>query len=141
MSEPGGPEWAEAHAPSIDAFAALAEAALQRLPAPFRRLVGEVEMRILDFPEEEVLDALGIEDAFELTGLYQGVDLAQRSVFDAGPMRSMLFLYRRPILDEWCEHGEIALGELITHVLVHEIAHHFGLSDAQIAAIEAETEA
>jgi predicted Zn-dependent protease with MMP-like domain len=134
------PDWSLARAPSIDDFAVLAEAALARLPAPFRGMVGEVEMRVLDFAEEEVLDALGIEDPFELTGLYQGVDLSQRSVIDPEPHRSMLFLYRRPILDEWCEHGEIELGELIGHVLVHEVAHHFGLSDAQIAAIEAETE-
>ena len=137
MSEP---QWSEVRAPSLDAFAALAEAALAALPEEFRRLIGEVEMRVLDFAEEEVLDELGIEDPFELTGLYQGVDLSRRSVTDPGPLRSMVFLYRRPILDEWCEHGEIALGELIGHVLVHEIAHHFGFSDAQIAAIEAEAE-
>jgi predicted Zn-dependent protease with MMP-like domain len=131
------PDWTEARAPSLDEMAALAEAALQALPEPFRRLVGEVEMRVLDFPEEELLEDLGIEDPFQLTGLYQGVDLSRRSAFDPTPERSMVFLYRRPILDEWCEHGEIALGELITHVLVHEIGHHFGLSDAQIAAIEA----
>ena len=131
------PDWTEARAPSLDEMAALAEAALQALPEPFRRLVGEVEMRVLDFPEEELLEDLGIEDPFQLTGLYQGVDLSRRSAFDPTPERSMVFLYRRPILDEWCEHGEIGLGELITHVLVHEIGHHFGLSDAQIAAIEA----
>jgi predicted Zn-dependent protease with MMP-like domain len=134
MSEP---DWTAARAPSLDEVAALAEAALKALPEPFRKLVGEVEMRVLDFAEEEVLEELGLEDPFELTGLYQGVDLAHRSSFDPTPERSMLFLYRRPILDEWCEHGEIALGELISHVLVHEIGHHFGLSDAQIAAIEA----
>ena len=130
-------EWTEARAPSLDEMAALAEAALKALPEPFARLVGEVEMRVLEFAEEEVLEELGLEDPFELTGLYQGVDLAHRSNFDPTPERSMVFLYRRPILDEWCEHGEIGLGELITHVLVHEIGHHFGLSDAQIAAIEA----
>ena len=124
-------------APSLDDLAALAEAAFQALPAQFRKLTGEVIFRVDDFPPQYVLDELGIEDPFELTGLYQGVDLAHRSVFDPSPQPSMVFLYRRPILDEWAAHGEIALPELVTHVLVHEIGHHFGLSDAQIEAIEA----
>ena len=87
--------------------------------------------------EDDVLAELGIEEAFELTGLYQGVDLSRRSVLDPLPQPSMVFLYRRPILDEWAERGNVTLGELITHVLVHEIGHHFGLSDDDIDAIEA----
>ena len=130
------PEWSEARAPSLDELAALAEAALAALPSPFRALAGEVQMRVLDFAEPELLTDLGLEDPFELTGLYQGADLSRRSLFDPAPQPSMLFLFRRPILDEWCEHGEIGLGELVTHVLVHEIGHHFGLSDADIEAIE-----
>ena len=125
-------------APSLDDLAALAEAAFAALPEGVRKLTGEVLFRVEDFPEEAVLDDLGIEDAFDLTGLYQGVDLARRSVFDPAPRPSMVFLYRRPILDEWAERGDVTLFELITHVLVHEIGHHFGLSDAQIAAIEAQ---
>ena len=123
-------------APSLDDLAALAAAAFARLPAPFRKLAGEVLFRVEDFAEDEVLDELGIEDPFELTGLYRGVDLARRSVLDPAPMPPMVFLYRRPILDEWAERGDIALEELVAHVLVHEIGHHFGLSDAQIAEIE-----
>ena len=129
-------DWTDAAAPSLDDFAVLAEAALKALPAHFRKLAGEVEMRILDFAEDEVLDELGMEDAFDLTGLYRGVDLARRSAFAAPPGPSMVFLYRRPILDEWAERGDVTLGELIGHVLVHEIGHHFGLSDADIEAIE-----
>jgi predicted Zn-dependent protease with MMP-like domain len=125
------------HAPSLDDMAGIAEAAFQRLPEAFRKLAGEVVFRVDDFPSEDVLDELGIEDPFELTGLYQGVDLTRRSVFDPQPRPSMVFLYRRPILDEWAEHGEITLEELVGHVLVHEIGHHFGLSDADIDAIEA----
>ena len=124
-------------APSLDDIAAIAERAFQALPEAFRKMTGAVIFRVDDFPSEDVLEALGIEDAFELTGLYQGLDLTHRSVFDPSPEPSMVFLYRRPILDEWAEHGEIALEELVTHVLVHEIGHHFGLSDAQIHAIEA----
>ena len=77
-----------------------------------------------------------IEDPFELTGLYHGVDLSNRSVLDPSPQPSRVFLYRRPILDEWAERGNVGLSELITHVLVHEIGHHFGLSDDDIHAIE-----
>jgi predicted Zn-dependent protease with MMP-like domain len=125
-------------APSLDEMAAMAEAAFQALPEAFRKLTGDVIFRVDDFPSDEVLDALGIDDPFDLTGLYQGVDLTHRSVFDPAPQPSMVFLYRRPILDEWAAHGEITLEELVAHVLVHEIGHHFGLSDAQIEAIEAQ---
>jgi predicted Zn-dependent protease with MMP-like domain len=135
MNRPA-PDWGEARAPSLDEFAALAEAALEALPDGFRRLVGEVEMRIADFAEDEVLDDLGIESAFDLTGLYQGVDLSRRSVFEIQPAASRVFLYRRPILDEWCERGDVSLGELVRHVLIHEIGHHFGLSDRDIDRIE-----
>jgi predicted Zn-dependent protease with MMP-like domain len=132
MSEPySGP------APSLDDLAALAAAAFAALPEGFRAMTGEVMFRVDDFPPQDVLDELGIEDAFELTGLYQGVDLARRSVFDPQPQSSMVFLYRRPILDEWAERGEVTLADLVAHVLVHEIGHHFGLSDDDIEAIEA----
>jgi predicted Zn-dependent protease with MMP-like domain len=123
-------------APSLDDLAGLAEAAFAALPEAVRRLTGEVLFRIEDFPPDEVLDELGLEDPFELTGLYQGVSLGQRSVLDPSPEPSMVFLYRRPLLDEWAERGDVDLAELISHVLVHEIGHHFGLSDAQIAEIE-----
>jgi predicted Zn-dependent protease with MMP-like domain len=124
-------------APSLDDLAAMAEAAFATLPEAFRRLAGEVLFRVEDFAPDEVLADLGIEDAFELTGLYQGVDLGNRSVLGPAPQPSMVFLYRRPILDEWAERGDVALEALVEHVLIHEIGHHFGLSDGQIAAIEA----
>jgi predicted Zn-dependent protease with MMP-like domain len=124
-------------APSLEDIAVIAERAFAALPEGFRRLAGQMVFRIDDFPPDEVLDDLGIEDPFGLTGLYSGVDLSRRSVLDPSPEPSRIFLYRRPILDEWAEHGEITLEELVTHVLVHEIGHHFGLSDAQIDAIEA----
>ena len=125
-------------APSLDDFAALARKAFDDLPADFRRQAGDVVFRVDDFASEEVLDDLGIEDPFELTGLYQGVDLGRRSVLGPASDPSMVFLYRRPILDEWCERGDVTLGELVAHVLVHEIGHHFGLSDDDIHRIEDE---
>jgi predicted Zn-dependent protease with MMP-like domain len=127
-------------APSLDDFAEIAQTAFDALPEEFRKLAGEVLFRIEDFASNEVLDEMGIEDAFELTGLYSGVDLTHRSVFDPEPRPSMVFLYRRPILDEWSERGDVTLGELVTHVLVHEIGHHFGLSDAAIESIEAQAD-
>jgi len=124
-------------APSLDDLAALAEAAFAALPEAFRRLAGEVLFRVEDFAPDVVLEELGIADPFDLTGLYQGVDLGRRSVLGPAPQPSMVFLYRRPILDEWAERGDVALESLVEHVLIHEIGHHFGLSDAQIEAIEA----
>ena len=129
-------DWSGALAPSLDDFAALADRAYAALPDGFRTLVGDVVFQVADFADEEVLEELGLEDAFELTGLYQGVSLAQRSLFDPSPAAAMVFLYRRPILDEWAERGDLSLGELIGHVLVHEIGHHFGLSDEDIDRVE-----
>jgi predicted Zn-dependent protease with MMP-like domain len=124
-------------APSLDDLAGLAERAFAAMPEEFRRMTGEVVFRVDDFATEDVLEALGIEDAFQLTGLYSGVDLGNRSVLDPAPQPSMIFLYRRAILDEWVERGDVTLAELVSHVLVHEIGHHFGLSDDAIEAIEA----
>jgi predicted Zn-dependent protease with MMP-like domain len=122
-------------APSLDDFAALAEKAWHGLPTPFRAMAGDCVFRIEDFADEETLDAMGIEDPFELTGLYSGVDLTRQSIMDAAAPTPMVFLYRRPILDEWIDRADIDLSDLITHVLVHEIGHHFGLSDDAMHAI------
>ncbi|MEH6664813.1 MAG: metallopeptidase family protein [Brevundimonas sp.] len=131
------PAWTDQTAPSLDDFARLAEAAFADLPPAFRAHAGEVEFRVLDFADAETLSEMGIEDPFELTGLYHGVDLSQRSVSDPSPQPSRIYLYRRPILDEWCERGDVGLAEIVAHVLIHEIGHHFGLSDDDIDALEA----
>lgn len=130
-------DWSSALAPSLDAFESLAEAAYQALPPEFRELSRGVVIRVEDFPTEEVLEELGIESEFGLLGLFQGVGLAQDdAVAPTGRLPNMVTLYRRPILDYWCEHEE-TLGSIVTHVLVHEIGHHFGLSDDDMEAIEA----
>ena len=110
--------------------------AWQRLPSEFRSLCGDVLIRIEDFPTEEVLREMRIESPFDLMGLYSGVSIDKRSVMDLPRGPDMVFLYRRPLLDYWAE-GQETLGHLVTHVLVHEIGHHFGLSDADMAHIEA----
>jgi len=127
--------WQSAVAPSLVEIEQLAAAAWQRLPAEFRQLCRDVVIRIEDFATEEVLDGLGIEDPFDLMGLYQGVSLDRRSVMDPTREPDMVFLYRRPILDFWAE-GDETLGHLVTHVLIHEIGHHFGLSDEDMEEIE-----
>lgn len=125
-------------APSLDDFAALAQSALEGLPEPFRSLAKDVRMRVADFADEALLEEMEIDDAFALTGVYMGVDLRRQSVLDPSPQPSEVLLFRRPILDEWAERGDVTLGQLIEHVLVHEIGHHFGLSDEDIHAIEDE---
>ncbi len=115
--------------PSLDDMDRMARAAWAELPAEFRALACDVLIRVEDFAEEDVLADLGIEDPFELTGLYSGVDLTQQSIMDAAPVQPMVILYRRAILDEWIERGDVDLAELVAHVLVHEVGHHFGLSD------------
>lgn len=129
--------WADLPCPSLDDFAAMGQAAFDDLPETFRQMIGDVIFRIQDFADADVLADLGIDDPFELSGLYHGTHLGHRSVLDSGQPAPMVFLYRRPILDEWSERGDLTLRELITHVLVHEIGHHFGLSDDDIHAIEA----
>jgi predicted Zn-dependent protease with MMP-like domain len=128
--------WHSVKAPSLGKLETLAEAAFRRLPQKFRALCEDLVIRVEDFPTEEALDELDAASEFDLLGLFQGVGLPFRSESATGQMPNMVWLYRRPILDYWAEHDE-ALGAIITHVLVHEIGHHFGLSDDDIAAIEA----
>jgi len=129
-------QWTDQTAPSLDDFARLARAAFDDLPDPFRTLAGDVVIRVDDFADEETLASMGIEDPFELTGLYFGVDIGRRDELGPAPEPARIFLYRRPILDEWCERGDVGLDEIIAHVLIHEIGHHFGLDDDQIHHIE-----
>jgi len=132
-------DWRGAKAPSLDQFEVMANAAYRRLPDHFRLLCEGLVIQVEEFATDEVLDHMGIDDEYDLLGLFQGVGLPFRSVMMSGEMPNMIWLYRRPILDYWAEHDE-ALEAIVTHVLVHEIGHHFGLSDADMAAIEAGAE-
>ena len=127
--------WRTVKAPSLEEFEVLAETAFQRLPKKFRSLCDGLVIHVEDFPTEEVLTELGAQSEFDLLGLFQGVGLPFRSESASGQMPNMVWLYRRPILDYWAEHDE-TLGAIVAHVLVHEIGHHFGLSDADMARIE-----
>jgi predicted Zn-dependent protease with MMP-like domain len=123
-------------APDAAEIERLAEAAIARMPEHFRRHLEGVVLRIDDFPEEDVLAELGIEDPFDLTGLYRGRPIGEQSSMLSGELPAMIHLYRRPLLDEWAETG-VSLEELVTHVIVHEAGHHFGFSDEDMHAIEA----
>ena len=123
-------------APDAEAIDALARAALARLPDAFRAYLDDVVLRVEEFADDETLDALGIDDPFRLSGLYRGRPVGDKSISDSGALPDMIFLYRRALLDEWVEGGE-TLEALVTHVLVHEVGHHFGLSDADMHALEA----
>lgn len=128
--------WTDQLAPSLEDFARLAKAAFDDLPQPFKGLAGDVVIRVDDFASDEVLASFDMEDPFELTGLYHGVDIGRRDSMGPAAEPARIFLYRRPILDEWCERGDVGLSEIIAHVLIHEIGHHFGLDDDQIHHIE-----
>ena len=127
--------WQGCKSPTLAEIETLAEAAFSRLPQAFREMAQNVIIRIEDFPTDEVLDELGIASEYDLLGLYQGVSLDRKSVSDPSLSPDMVFLYRRPILDYWAEHEDTLEG-IVTHVLVHEIGHHFGLSDDDMEAIE-----
>lgn len=113
----------------------LADAAIAAMPEAFRRHLANVVLRVDDFADEEVLKSLGIDNEFDLTGLYSGRSLDKQDSWVSGELPPMIHLYRRPLLDEWAETG-VSLEALITHVIVHEVGHHFGYSDEQMHAIE-----
>jgi len=132
--------WISAKAPSLAEMEAMAHDVFARLPSDFCDLCEGVVIRVDDFPTDEVLDDMEAESEYDLLGLFQGVGLPFRSHQDVAPMPNMVWLYRRPILDYWAEHDE-TLGHIVRHVLIHEIGHHFGLSDQDMEAIEEQDEA
>jgi predicted Zn-dependent protease with MMP-like domain len=125
----------QTYAPDAAALERLAEAALARLPEQFRALIEGVVLRVDEEPDEALLAEMGLDSVYELTGLYSGRSLREASSWASGEHPSMIHLYRIPLLVEWVETG-VALEDLITHVIVHEVGHHFGLSDADMHALE-----
>lgn len=123
------------HPPTIDEIEALARAALLALPAPFAAHLRDVVLMVEDIADEAILDALGIDHPLDLTGVYEGIPIGERGSDVSGSMPDRIRLFRRAILEEWIEEGE-TLEHLVRHVLIHEVGHHFGLSDADMHALE-----
>ncbi|HVJ02485.1 MAG TPA: metallopeptidase family protein [Sphingomonas sp.] len=122
-------------APSAEDIERLARAALARIPEPFASHLADVVLIVEEFADDETLDALGIEDPFDLSGLYHGRPVGEKSAFDSGALPDRIHLYRRAILDEWSATG-VSLEDLVSHIVVHEVGHHFGLSDDDMHALE-----
>lgn len=129
-------DWTQATAPDAADIEAMALAAVDALPQAFRLPAQGVALRVEDLASPEMLADLGIEDPFELTGLYDGVPLTEKSVADQPSQPDAIWLFRRAILDEWIDRGDVALADLVAHVMIHELAHHFGWSDDDIATID-----
>lgn len=130
--------WTGVRAPTLDDFERLAQSAFAGLPRDFRELTDGVSFAVADFPDGSMLDDLGLESEFDLLGLFEGVGLTELGDSPpTGTMPNRIWLFRRPILDYWAEHDE-RLDAIVTHVLIHEIGHHFGLSDADMEALEAQ---
>jgi predicted Zn-dependent protease with MMP-like domain len=122
-------------APSAETIERLARAALARIPQPFAAYLRDVVLIVEEFADDETLDAMGIEDPFDLTGLYHGRPVGEKSAWETGALPDRIHLYRRAILDEWAATG-VTLEALVTHIVVHEVGHHFGLSDDDMHALE-----
>ena len=121
--------------PTAEEIEAIARAALAALPMPFAQSLGDVVLLVEELADDHTLDSLGIEDPFELSGIYEGIPLTERSVDQSGTLPERIRLFRRSILDEWASREE-TLERLVAHVLIHEVGHHFGLSDADMHALE-----
>lgn len=122
--------------PSLADFERLAQQAVEALPPVFRAPASQVVLLVVDWPPAHILDEMGIEDARDLTGLYEGIPLTEKSQFDQPLGPDTVWIFREPILEEWRDRGDVALPDLVAHVVVHEFAHHFGWSDDDIAAID-----
>ena len=129
-------DWKDLTAPDAARMEAMARDALAALPPEFATHAQDITIHVAEVPPEDVLDELQIDDPFELTGIYDGVPLTEKSVSDQPAQPDIIWLYRRPLLDEWASRGNVTLGELVAHVVMHEMAHHFGWSDDDIAGID-----
>jgi predicted Zn-dependent protease with MMP-like domain len=132
-------DWTNAESPTLDDIELMARDAFAGLPEEFRALTGDIVFMVQDFPDADVIEDMELETEFDILGLFMGPDLAARESGSGAPYQTMILLYRRPILDYWAEHAE-PLGHIVRHVLIHEIGHHFGLSDEDMEAIEERAE-
>ena len=135
-SNPEDFDWDRRFAPSLADFETMAIRSFAELPNEFRALTGEIRFHIADFPDDDVVAEMQIDSPFDILGLFEGRGIGEAAAGFTGEMPNRILLYRRPILDYWAEHEE-ALGTIVTHVLIHEIGHHFGLSDHDMEALEA----
>ncbi|ALI56803.1 metallopeptidase family protein [Celeribacter marinus] len=126
----------DALAPDLDQVEDIARATMSALPPAFKVLASQIALSVMDFAPEDLLGEIGIEDPFELTGLYTGIPLTEKSVMDQATAPDTIWLFRRPILDEWLMRGNVTLHQMVAHVTIHELAHHFGWSDDDIATID-----
>jgi len=129
-------DWTETTAPDAADIEAMALATVEALPEPFRNHARTVALRVEDFAPDDMLREMQIDDPFTLTGLYDGIPLTEKSISDQPAKPDAIWLFRRAILDEWVGRGDVTLGALVAHVMIHELAHHFGWSDADIASID-----
>ena len=137
-----GTDWSGLYSPTLDDIEAMASKALAELPEPFKSLAADVTCSVAEFAEDDVLDHFGMESPFELMGLFTGIGLTEDgAVPQTGQLPNTVFLYRRAILDYWAENDDNTLGEVVTHVLIHELGHHFGFSDEDMEEIEARADA
>jgi len=132
-------DWQGRHAPSLETVESLAIEAYAKLPEPFRALTGDIIIEISDFPSDDIFEDMALETPFDLLGLFEGRGISERFSMETGEMVNRITLYRRPILDYWAENEE-TLGDIVIHVLIHEIGHHFGLSDDDMERIEESAE-
>ncbi len=123
-------------APPLELIDALARDAVVALPEPFRKAATLVVLRVEDFAPDEIQEAMGCDSPYDLTGLYEGVPLTEKSVSDQPEQPDVIWLFRKPILEEWIDRGDVSLADLVTHVMIHELAHHFGWSDEEIARVD-----
>jgi predicted Zn-dependent protease with MMP-like domain len=124
-------------APTLADIDEMARAVLDDMPEQFLRFARDIVVQVVDFPDDDVCAEMDLESPFDILGLYQGIALDEKTTDMSGALPDMVFLYRRPILDYWCESG-LDLRHVVRHVLIHEIGHHFGFSDAEMDAIEAQ---
>ena len=128
--------WKNLHAPSLEELEVLAHRSIAALPGPYRSIASQLSIVVEDLPSQDIINDFELDSPYELSGMYVGEPLAEQYVLSQPTGLNCIYLFRLPILDEWAERGNVTLGELVTHIVVHELGHHIGLSDDDIARID-----